>query len=350
MHKTLFKHILVILDDEESNIIKKQELYPLLCDRLTAADIIFHQDDISKCIDYMLAYNWLKQTPQGIDVTPNATIFAKAPNNSILESLAFFACLYTIPGYQNILRQLSETSVADQSIRKYFDQISFTIFTQTALVSSHHGEVRLRKENRQSIHDFFCDVSTQNKDAPLLTSALLARFIAFMMDDEKCLKFKNQDKDIVPYECLSRILELLPCRGIPIDRSVTRHLQAFFKDTLYHEYAHRCAICGIDIAHMLIASHIKPFRDCAHLYEAVDYQNGILLCRNHDFLFDQGYISFSDEGKLLVSEQLSQQPRLQPYVFDLLYQLPVELTTNVRRMFLTYHRNHIFLGNETSYE
>lgn len=344
MHKTLFKHILIILDDEESNIIQKQELYPLLCERLTAADITFHQEEISECIDYLLTYNWLKQTSQGIDVTPNATIFAKAPNNSVLESLAFFACLYSIPNYQHILRKISETSLAVAEIQKYFDQISYTIFTQTALISTDHGEVRLRKENRQSIHDFFCDVAMQNKDTPLLTSALLTRFVAFMMEDEKCVQFKNQDKAIIPYERLSRILELFPCRGIPVERSVTRHLQAFYKDTLYHEYAHRCAICGIDIAHMLIASHIKPFRDCAHLYETVDHQNGILLCRNHDFLFDQGYISFSDEGKLLVSEQLSHQSHLQSYALDLLYQLPVELTTDVRRLFLNYHRNHIYLG------
>jgi predicted restriction endonuclease len=63
-----------------------------------------------------------------------------------------------------------------------------------------------------------------------------------------------------------------------------------------HEFDHQCPICGTNIPAMLIASHIKPFRDCAHIFECADHNNGLLLCRNHDYLFDQGYFSLNEDG------------------------------------------------------
>lgn len=86
------------------------------------------------------------------------------------------------------------------------------------------------------------------------------------------------------YKYKQTILSIIPRRGIPHDRDETKALQSFYKDTLFHEFDHACPLCGINIPHMLIASHIKPFRDCAHIYEAIDHNNGLLLCRNHDYL------------------------------------------------------------------
>ena len=49
----------------------------------------------------------------------------------------------------------------------------------------------------------------------------------------------------------------------------------------------------------------KPFRDCAHIYETATHDNGLLLCRNHDFLFDQGYIMFlTSDGTIIISKAL----------------------------------------------
>lgn len=345
MQKTLFKQILTILDEEESDIIERKELYSLLWDQLTKTYTDCQQSDIFACIDYLIDHSYLKQTSHGLDLTPNATIFAKAPSHSTLEAFAFFACLHSIPQYLPIMCQLSETAIAALEFQKYFDQISYAILTQTTLISIQDGKVRLRKENMQDIHDFLSDAAYANNEVLLLSPTLLSRYIAFVMKDaDPDLEYKNQSHQIMPYPYRSRIQKILPRRGIPTDRNATRHLQSFYKDTLYHEYSHQCPICGINIPHMLIASHIKPFRDCAHLYEAVDHHNGILLCRNHDFLFDQGYISFSEDGKLLISDLLSKQKHSSSYAFDILYQLPEELTTCDRRMFLSYHREHIFKG------
>ncbi|WP_306298946.1 HNH endonuclease [Bacillus sp. OV166] len=55
--------------------------------------------------------------------------------------------------------------------------------------------------------------------------------------------------------------------------------------------------------HFLIASHIKPWSK-SNNQERLDVDNGLLLCPNHDALFDKGYISFDDDGRILISECL----------------------------------------------
>jgi predicted restriction endonuclease len=55
---------------------------------------------------------------------------------------------------------------------------------------------------------------------------------------------------------------------------------------------------------VLIASHIKPFIESDE-NEAYDPNNGLLLSRTIDSLFDLKYISFTDEGKMIFSKRLS---------------------------------------------
>lgn len=51
--------------------------------------------------------------------------------------------------------------------------------------------------------------------------------------------------------------------------------------------------CGVSDEHFLIDSHIKPWSQ-SNNQEWLDVNNGLLLCPNHDALFDKGiiYISF----------------------------------------------------------
>ncbi|WP_311946969.1 HNH endonuclease [Halomonas piscis] len=57
----------------------------------------------------------------------------------------------------------------------------------------------------------------------------------------------------------------------------------------------RCRITGLAEKRHLKASHIKPWRDSSNS-ERLDGNNGLLLTPHIDHLFDQGYISFSDNG------------------------------------------------------
>ena len=66
-----------------------------------------------------------------------------------------------------------------------------------------------------------------------------------------------------------------------------------------------CRLTGITDIRYLIASHIKPWRVCLEARERLDGQNGLLMAPHVDFLFDRGFITFADNGRVRVSEQLS---------------------------------------------
>lgn len=64
-----------------------------------------------------------------------------------------------------------------------------------------------------------------------------------------------------------------------------------------------CRMTGVTDPHYLIASHIKPWRNCTD-QEKLDGCNGLLLSPHVDRLFDRGWISFSDDGTVLRSPKL----------------------------------------------
>ncbi len=77
----------------------------------------------------------------------------------------------------------------------------------------------------------------------------------------------------------------------------------FRKDCLIHYPA--CPITGIAFQPMLRASHIKSTGSaCSTGTERLDPYNGIMLAAHIDVLFDQGWMSFEDDGQILISDEL----------------------------------------------
>lgn len=66
-----------------------------------------------------------------------------------------------------------------------------------------------------------------------------------------------------------------------------------------------CQLCGLENEQLLTASHIKTYSK-SNVNEYIHFENGLLLCKNHDALFDKGLISFTNEGDILISSNLSQ--------------------------------------------
>lgn len=67
-----------------------------------------------------------------------------------------------------------------------------------------------------------------------------------------------------------------------------------------------CPFTGITDPRLLIASHIKPWRE-SNNQQRLDGNNGFALTPTYDRLFDQGYISFGDDKKLMISSELNQE-------------------------------------------
>jgi hypothetical protein len=99
-----------------------------------------------------------------------------------------------------------------------------------------------------------------------------------------------------------------------------------------------CRLTGLIDRRHLRASHFKPW--CvSNDDEKLDPDNGLLLSPHVHHLFDRGYISFTDDGELLVSKFLN------PVVLSdwgLTASIKPKAFSPKQRVYLDYHRTHVF--------
>lgn len=98
-----------------------------------------------------------------------------------------------------------------------------------------------------------------------------------------------------------------------------------------------CPVTGIDFEPLLRASHIKPWSACQSGKERLDPYNGIILSANIDILFDQGWISFYDDGEVLFSKELDTS-----LINKLNIPKKINKFTKHSFEYLTWHRDNVF--------
>jgi putative restriction endonuclease len=81
-----------------------------------------------------------------------------------------------------------------------------------------------------------------------------------------------------------------------------RRGQQFFRQAILNAYGVRCCISGINVPRLLVASHIKPWRDFPK--ERLDPRNGLCLSSLHDAAFDDGLITLDKKLCLVLSKRL----------------------------------------------
>lgn len=115
-----------------------------------------------------------------------------------------------------------------------------------------------------------------------------------------------------------------------------------------------CRLTGITNPSLLIASHIKPWRACKSAQERLDGMNGLLLTPDADHLFDRGFISFGDDGEVLVSPRVDHADLRRLGFEQLAWQrfgaaeAPMiwrtEDFSQPQRSYLAYHRSEVFVA------
>lgn len=100
----------------------------------------------------------------------------------------------------------------------------------------------------------------------------------------------------------------------------------------------RCRVTGVTDLQHLRASHIKPWKDSTD-EEKLNGCNGLLLAPHIDHLFDKGYISFLDNGDLLVSPKLDRSVLIN---WGILEEMNVGPFSPHQSVFLEYHRRSVF--------
>jgi len=170
-------------------------------------------------------------------------------------------------------------------------------------------------------------VSGKKYDAASTTGRLLKYACMLSTKTNDNTLINNIEKDVSKLELLGKEKEAY------IKMRVN---QSVFRDRLLKRYNH-CCLCNVENQSLLKASHIKPWSESLSA-EKLDVNNGFLLCPNHDALFDNGYISFTDTGEILISSKLSQNDCL---FTNITPNMKIKLTEE-NKIFLKYHRDHIF--------
>ena len=166
------------------------------------------------------------------------------------------------------------------------------------------------------------------------------------------LKLKNQD-DIIYYfrpfiEYNVDSLQKEEIKNIENDANITtperetiiksRIGQGKYREELLKECPY-CPITMVNDERLLIASHIKPWVE-SNNFEKTDSKNGFMFTPTYDKLFDRGFISFENDGTMLVSPWISpmNQKRLNIFNGKKIKMLPTE----GREAYLFYHRESVF--------
>ncbi|WP_459926253.1 HNH endonuclease [Flavobacterium covae] len=143
-------------------------------------------------------------------------------------------------------------------------------------------------------------------------------------------------------DILSDIKDL---EGETILRQVkTRVNQSVFRQMVLANYTSTCAITGITIPQLLLASHIIPWSK--NEKERLNPENGICLSPLYDKAFDKGLISINTNYQVILSEELKKK---KDTVFYSTHFASIEnqkinepLSYLPRKEFLEFHLDTIF--------
>lgn len=124
----------------------------------------------------------------------------------------------------------------------------------------------------------------------------------------------------------------------------TRVNQNVFRQIVLANYDGKCALTGIDLSELLVASHIIPWAE--NEQERLNPENGICLSSLYDKAFDKGLISFTNDQRIIFSVRLKENVGKDYYAN---YFAPIENSTLItprkyiiNPTFLEWHRDCIF--------
>lgn len=147
-------------------------------------------------------------------------------------------------------------------------------------------------------------------------------------------------KDYADFDENSPLLEIVRNPEIPattkLDQLLVRVGQQRFRREVLANFDDRCAVTHSSL--LIRASHIKPWRVCSD-EERLDSNNGLALSPVYDSAFDLGLITFSADGRIMVSSKLLADAQALGISGD--ERLAILLEGNA--LYLHWHRTHLYL-------
>lgn len=124
----------------------------------------------------------------------------------------------------------------------------------------------------------------------------------------------------------------------------TRVNQSVFRQIILATYSNKCAISGINIPELLVASHIIPWSE--NIEERLNPSNGICLSNLYDKAFDKGLIGIKNDYSIILSDKIKTKStesyfsRFFNFIDGAKLALPERYLP--KREFLEYHFDTIF--------
>ena len=90
-----------------------------------------------------------------------------------------------------------------------------------------------------------------------------------------------------------------------LKKSIVRN--AFFRKAIVHLYEYHCAVCKIKVQssigqNIVDGAHIKPLS----IFYDNDISNGISLCKNHHWAFDNGLFAIDNDYRVIVARNFTE--------------------------------------------
>lgn len=126
----------------------------------------------------------------------------------------------------------------------------------------------------------------------------------------------------------------------------TRVNQNVFRQIVLANYSNKCAITGIDLPDLLVASHIIPWAKKEE--ERLNPENGICLSALYDRAYDKGYIGITEKYEIILSSGLKKKYKEDYHAryFASLSGSKIVLPKKYfpKKDFLQFHMDEIFKG------
>jgi putative restriction endonuclease len=126
----------------------------------------------------------------------------------------------------------------------------------------------------------------------------------------------------------------------------TRVNQNIFRQIVLANYNVKCAITGIDLPDLLVASHIIPWSQ--NEVERLNPENGICLSALYDRAYDKGLIGITEKYQIIFSSELKTKEKKEfyPSNFGNLNGITLQLPQKYlpKKEFLQFHLDTVFKG------
>ncbi len=228
----------------------------------------------------------------------------------------------------NFKTWLKQIGKSDRSAQSYSGAISGSISRwakEAGLIQNQLTEINSLKEfirisSELKKLDLFIESDTRGNR---MYSAALNHYIAYLEDFYQGENAKDDIESILddPEIAKTEKSQLVSAR---LGQGKFRNFQI--------EQWECCALTGYSDTRFLIASHIKPWRE-ANNSERLDRYNGLLLLPNLDKVFDLGFITFKQQGEIVISKHLENYLAL-----GISSDMKLNLQTE-HQDFMTYHRD-----------